>query len=119
MAAEAPRAASCRLDKWLWFVRLVRQRRTAQAIAEAGHLRIGGRRIDRAAAPVRVGDVLSFFHGGRVRVVRVAALPDRRGGAAAAAGCYTDLSVGAGVEPPVDLHAGPPLAGPPEGARTK
>ena len=49
-----------RLDRFLWFARLARTRSAAQAIAEKGTLRIDGRRIERSAAPVRVGSVLAF-----------------------------------------------------------
>lgn len=55
-------------------------------------MRVSGRTIDRAHAPVHVGDVLSFPLHGRVRVIRVEALPARRGPAAEAQLCYTDLS---------------------------
>lgn len=81
-----------RVDKYLWFVRLAKTRGFAQAVAEARHLRIDGRVIDRAAAPVRVGNVLTFQLHGRVRVIRVEALPARRGPAPEARRCYADLS---------------------------
>lgn len=90
-------AEALRLDKFLWFARLAKTRSFAQEVAEAGHMRISGRVVDRAHAPVRVGDVLSFPLHGRVRVIRVEALPVRRGPAAAARLCYCDLS------PPVDV----------------
>lgn len=86
-----------RLDKFLWFARLAKTRTFAQEVAEAGHMRISGRVVDRAHAPVRVGDVLSFPLHGRVRVIRVEALPPRRGPASEMQQCYTDLS------PPVDV----------------
>ncbi len=57
---------------------------------------MSGRIVEQAHAPVRVGDVLTFPLHGRVRVIRVEALPGRRGPSAEAALCYTDLS------PPVD-----------------
>ena len=81
-----------RLDKYLWFIRLVKTRPLAQAIAAHGHLRIDGRPVDRAAANVRVGNVLSFPLNDRVRIIRVEALPERRGPALEARACYTDLS---------------------------
>jgi ribosome-associated heat shock protein Hsp15 len=84
--------ASLRLDKFLWFVRLAKRRGFAQEVAEAGHVRIDGRVIDRAHTPVRIGNVLSFPLHGRVRIIRVEALPARRGPAEEARGCYTDLS---------------------------
>lgn len=89
-------AKTLRLDKFLWFTRLAKTRTFAQEVAEVGHMRISGRIVDRAHAPVRVGDVLSFPLHGRVRVIRVEGLPARRGPAAEARLCYSDLS------PPVD-----------------
>jgi len=81
-----------RLDRFLWFARVVRTRASARALAESGHLRIGGRAVDRAAAGVRVGDVLTFAtHRGDVRVVRLEALPMRRGPPPEARACYTEL----------------------------
>ncbi len=45
----------------------------------------------RARAPSGVGAVLAFAQGGRVRVLRVEALPRRRGPPAEAASLYTAL----------------------------
>jgi ribosome-associated heat shock protein Hsp15 len=80
-----------RLDKFLWFVRVARTRSSAQEIAAGGHLRIDGRPTTRAHAEVRVGQVLSFPLGDKVCVLRVEALPTRRGPAVEAQACYTDL----------------------------
>lgn len=89
---------SIRLDKFLWFARIVKTRSFAQALAERGHLRIDGRAIGRAAAPVRVGNILTFAtHRGEVRTIRVEALPVRRGAPGEAQQCYADLTVGAGA----------------------
>lgn len=85
-------ADGMRLDRFLWWVRLAKTRSAAQAIAADGHLRIDGRPVDRAHTCVRVGNVLTFATHGRVRVVRVEALPHRRGPAPEAQGCYQDLS---------------------------
>lgn len=87
-------AESLRLDKLLWFARIVKTRGQAQALAEEGRLRIGGRIVDRAHAPVRVGDVLSFALRGRVRVLRILALPARRGPPAEARALYEEVSEG-------------------------
>jgi ribosome-associated heat shock protein Hsp15 len=81
-----------RIDKYLFFVRLVKSRRAAQRIAEERHLRIDGRVIDRPAADVKVGSVLTFLLNERVRVLRVEGLPTRRGPVPEAQACYTDLS---------------------------
>lgn len=84
-------ADSLRLDKFLWFARIVKTRALAQQLAEEGRLRIGGRVVDRAHAPVRVGDVLSFALRGRVRVLKVEALPTRRGPAPEARTLYSEV----------------------------
>ena len=91
MAAEP--AAAMRLDRFLWYARLAKTRPSAQALAASGHVRIDGRAVDRAAAPVRVGNVLTFAdHRGRVHLLRIEALPARRGPAAEARLCYADLA---------------------------
>lgn len=81
-----------RLDNFLWFVRLAKTRTLAQAMACDGRLRIDGRRIERSAAPVRVGNILTFAHQQRVRVLRIEALPMRRGPAPEAQACYQELT---------------------------
>ncbi|QDZ08544.1 RNA-binding S4 domain-containing protein [Sphingomonas panacisoli] len=88
-------ADSMRLDKFLWFARIVKTRSFAQAMAEQGHLRIDGRPIDRAAAPVRIGNILTFAtHRGEVRTIRIEALPVRRGPPTEASACFQDLTPG-------------------------
>lgn len=84
-------AESLRLDKFLWFARIVKTRGQAQQLAEEGRLRIGGRVIDRAHAPVRPGDVLSFALRGKVRVIRIDMLPVRRGPPAEARALYSEI----------------------------
>ena len=68
-------APTLRIDKYLWFVRLCSSRSSAQKLAEDGHIRLNGRRIERAHAPVRAQDLITFPHGTTVRVVRVTHLP--------------------------------------------
>jgi ribosome-associated heat shock protein Hsp15 len=89
-----------RLDKFLWFARLAKTRTFAQEVAEARHLRIDGRVIEKAAAAVRVGDTLTFPLHGRIRVIRVEALPARRGPAPEARACYTELSANVSQQAP-------------------
>ncbi|MCW6531634.1 MULTISPECIES: S4 domain-containing protein [Sphingomonas] len=80
-----------RLDRFLWFARIVKTRVLAQELAGDGHLRIDGRAVDRAAAAVRVGNILTFAHHGRVRALRVEKLPARRGPPAEGRACYEEL----------------------------
>jgi len=91
-------AETLRLDKFLWFARIVKTRALAQAMAEQGRLRLNGRPIDRAHAPVRAGDVLAFAQRGEVRVLKVEALPARRGPPAEARTHYCELTRAAGAD---------------------
>ena len=90
-----------RLDRFLWYARLAKTRSAAQTIARDGHLRIDGRPVDRAHAPIRPGQVLSFPLHGRVRVLRILTLPKRRGPPADARALYEELS------PAVDVAGSP------------
>jgi ribosome-associated heat shock protein Hsp15 len=94
----AARAPSLRLDLFRWHARFAKTRSSAQVIACEGRMRIDGRVVDRAATPVRVGNILTFAQHGRVRVIRIEALPARRGPAAEAQGCYQDLAVDNGSQ---------------------
>jgi ribosome-associated heat shock protein Hsp15 len=90
--AMAENGAGVRLDKFLWFSRLMPSRADAAKLCESRHLRLDGRVIDKAHATVRVGSVISFPKHGDVRIVRVMQLPVRRGPASVAALTYQDLS---------------------------
>jgi len=81
-----------RIDKFLFFIRLVKTRGLAQKLVEDRHMRLDGRTIERAHAEVRAGNVLTFPLNDQVRVIRVEAIPTRRGPPAEAQACYTDLS---------------------------
>lgn len=80
-----------RIDKLLWFLRLVKTRPLAQALVAEGYIRLNGRRIDRAGAAIRSGDVLVLPLPRGVTVIEVLALPTRRGPAAEAQSCYRVL----------------------------
>lgn len=95
MTDPAPRAGDViRLDRFLWFARLVKTRGAAQELAETGMMRLDGRRIERSSVQVRVGSVIAFPLRGKVRVLRVEALPLRRGPPAEAATLYQELLAG-------------------------
>lgn len=80
-----------RIDKLLWFLRFAKTRGTAQALVGAGHIRLNGRRIERAHQGVTPGDVLVLPLPIGVRVIEVLALPHRRGPASEAQTCYRVL----------------------------
>ena len=113
--AGAGAAGRLRIDKFLWFARVVKTRSAAQALAEQGRLRLNGRVIDRSHAPVGVGDTLSFAVQGRVRVLRIEALPARRGSPVDARLCYTELPEPAAAQ--AVSHAASSATAPPNSAR--
>jgi len=98
MAEPAPihvgHGPTIRIDKYLWFVRLSPTRSAAQTLAERGVIRVNGRRIERAHSAVRAGDLITLPQGDRIRVVRIAGLPVRRGGASEAVTFYEEIVPG-------------------------
>jgi ribosome-associated heat shock protein Hsp15 len=81
-----------RIDRWLWHARVVRTRTLAAALAESGHVRVNGKKINAASHAVRVGDVLTIGLSGSVKVLRVGSFAERRGGSEDAHTLYEDLS---------------------------
>jgi ribosome-associated heat shock protein Hsp15 len=82
-----------RIDRFLHCIRLVKSRTLAQALVETGHVRIDGKRVEKPSEAVSCGSVVALPLRGRVRVLRVLALPSRRGPAAEARACYEELGV--------------------------
>ena len=80
-----------RIDKLLWFLRLAKTRSIAQAMAQQGHIRLNGRRVDRAHQQVAAGDVLVVPLMRGVRIIELISLPERRGPAPEAQSCYRVL----------------------------
>ncbi len=80
-----------RIDKWLWHARFHKTRVLAQAAAVKGHIRLNGRRIEKASVEVRIGDMLTIPRGREVVVVRVVACGIRRGPASEAQALYEIL----------------------------
>lgn len=104
-----------RLDKVLWFLRLTKTRPLARTLAESGHLRLNGRRIQRSSQVVAVGDVLVVPLPAGVRVIEILALPTRRGPAEEARTCYrplddrSEISLAAMDTPSPDPHRPEPV----------
>ena len=82
-----------RLDRFLFFIRLLKSRTQAQALLEEGRTRIDGRRVGKVSELVRVGATITLPLRGDVRVIRVLSLPARRGPAPEARACYEELGV--------------------------
>jgi ribosome-associated heat shock protein Hsp15 len=82
-----------RIDRFLFFIRLVKTRSLAQGVIAAGHVRIDGNRIEKSSEEVRTGSIVALPLHDRVRVLRVLSLPARRGPAAEARACYEELGI--------------------------
>lgn len=91
---RSPQPRDIRIDKLLWFLRFARTRTMAKRLSEKGHVRLNGRRVDRAHASVKIGDILTVPQGKDVHVIRIAALPNRRAGADTAKQCFEALQTG-------------------------
>jgi ribosome-associated heat shock protein Hsp15 len=97
-----------RLDKWLFFARVVKSRTLAAKLAAAGRVRINRDKATQAADPVKPGDVLTITLERRILVWRVLDAGTRRGPAEEARGLYEDLSPPAAApDSPAD-EAAPP-----------
>jgi len=81
-----------RVDKWLFFARVVKSRSFAAKLAQSGRVRINGEKTDQAADLVRSGDTLTIAIERRILVYRVLAPGTRRGPAPEARLLYEDLS---------------------------
>jgi ribosome-associated heat shock protein Hsp15 len=88
---SAPGSPTQRLDRWLWHARMFRTRSLAARFAVSGKIRVNATRVSKASHPVEPGDVLTFPLAGRVRVLQIMALAERRGPHARAVGLYADL----------------------------
>ena len=82
-----------RIDRYLHCIRLVKSRTLAQAVIESGYVRIDGKRVEKPSENVRIGSTVALPLHGKVRVLRVLCLPERRGPAREARTCYEELSV--------------------------
>lgn len=80
-----------RIDLFLYRIRLLKSRTLVQAMIEKGTTRVDGKRVERPSEPVRIGSVVAMALHGRVRVIRVLALPQRRGPAGEARLAYEEI----------------------------
>ena len=96
MSAGSPDHAASRsgqrLDKWLWFARIVKTRTLAARLIAGGKVRVNRERIDKPSQVLRPGAVVTVLVNGGVRILRVLAPGIRRGPAAAALELYEDLT---------------------------
>ncbi len=111
--------AQQRIDKWLWFARIFKTRSLAAKFVSTGDIRLSrplqmslpdtqgedktsqnfdgidhsqSQRIDKPKTLVKAGDVLSFMHQNRVRILEIVDCGKRRGPAPEAQRLYHDHS---------------------------
>jgi ribosome-associated heat shock protein Hsp15 len=85
-----------RIDRFLFFIRLVKSRTLAQHVVETGHVRIDGKRVEKPSEDVQAGSVVTLPLHDEVRILRIVDLPTRRGPAAEARACYQEVAIDEG-----------------------
>jgi ribosome-associated heat shock protein Hsp15 len=88
-----------RLDKWLWFARVVRSRTLAAQLVGGGKVRVNRMRVLKPSHLLRTGDILTIAMRGEVRVLEVLAVGERRGSPAQARLLYRPVG-GTGATDP-------------------
>lgn len=95
MTPDHDAAQSCRIDLWLWRARFAKIRALAAAMVERGAIRLthhgAQTRLDKPSRSVHPGDDLLFAQGGRLIVVRVLQIGERRGPPEEARALYAAL----------------------------
>lgn len=84
--------AGQRLDKWLWFSRLVKTRSLASRLIASGKVRINKVKTVKPAQTIREGDVLTTSFHKTIKVIKVVKLGQRRGPAQEAQELYEDIT---------------------------
>lgn len=81
-----------RVDKWLWFARLVKTRTLAADLVTSGKVRLNRVRMEKPSQTVRIDDVLTVTLNRRIRLLKVQGLGERRGPSATASLLYEELT---------------------------
>jgi ribosome-associated heat shock protein Hsp15 len=81
-----------RIDKWLFFARVVKSRSLAAKLVQAGRVRVNREKAGQAAHPVKPGDVLTINLDRRVIVLQIVSAGTRRGPFEEARTLYEDKS---------------------------
>ncbi len=81
-----------RIDKWLFFARVVKSRSLGAKLAISGRTRINRDKATQAADQVKTGDVLTITLDRRIAILKVLDPGTRRGPAEEARKLYEDMS---------------------------
>ena len=85
-------SSKLRVDKWLWYARILKTRTLAANSVKTGKVRVNHDKITSASRGVMVGDVLTVTLGHQIKVLKILQLGSRRGPATEAQTLYEDLS---------------------------
>lgn len=94
-----------RIDKWLFFARVIKSRTLAGKFAAAGNVRVNSDKIDQASFLIKPGDVLTVTLERRIVVLRILGCGLRRGPAPEAQLLYEDIT-----PKPAELREATPVA---------
>ncbi|MGO4831731.1 RNA-binding S4 domain-containing protein [Rhizobiaceae sp. 2RAB30] len=108
-----------RLDKWLFFARVVKSRSLAAKLIQSGRVRVNRDKAEQTAHPVKPDDVLTVTLDQRILVLKVRAGGVRRGPAEEARTLYEDLTPPAAPRDAALPDALPPLREAGSGRPTK
>lgn len=89
---ETDAPAKQRIDKWLFFARIVKSRTLAGKLAAAGGVRTDGQKINQASHQIAVGQVLTISLERQTKILKVLLPGERRGPAPEAQTLYEDLT---------------------------
>src|SRR5262245_25037277 len=81
-----------RIDKWLFFARVVKSRSLAAKLVQAGRVRVNRDKAEQASHLVKIGDHLTIMLDRQVLVYRVTDCGMRRGPAEEARTLFEDIS---------------------------
>ncbi len=81
-----------RIDKWLFFTRVVKSRSLAAKLSSGGRVRINRDKIDQASHGIKIGDVVTVTLDRRILIYKVRELGERRGSFPEAQLLYEDLT---------------------------
>jgi ribosome-associated heat shock protein Hsp15 len=81
-----------RLDKWLWFARIVKSRTLSASLVAGGKIRVNRERVLKPSHAVKPGDVITSSAQKTVRIFKVKDPGIRRGPASEAETLYEELT---------------------------
>ena len=91
-----------RVDKWLWFTRVVKSRSLAQTIIKSGKIRINNIRVSSPSRLIEPGGVLTITLERQIKILKMVAAGERRGPAPEAQLLFEDLTPAPVKTKPVD-----------------